>query len=286
MPSFIMKTVVRPEGGRLNRDGAEYDYADGINNPMAFTGQGFPLKAAPDNAKWKFGFWSVRGSAQGNYIAVTPSIDVLVGTEDVTVKGWYVLKNPNPKNQSGVAVDAYDIDAGSFFDEEFVWVGAGAIQVNLGLTSKANVDGFVPTLHEQFVEARPTVKSHIFQTWKCVDGTQETIKGSVLTASAGTNSQAIAFYTTGPAHEPVQPVRTTPVRGTWVSWGVKVDGGGPTGGGPIGPGGPLVMEIAAGLALVEMAEKVDRTLRADVLKLASKQVSLASARLIKAIAKM
>jgi hypothetical protein len=280
MPVFVMKQVTRPEGGRLNRDGAEYDYGKGLNNPVAFTGQTVPLTHDADNDKWKFGFWSVVGSALGDYIDVSPSIDVVVGTSDVTVKAWFILRNPSPKNQTGVAVDAFDVDTGSFFDDEFVAVTSG-ILVSAGVTKKANVDGFVPTAQEWSVDAKGTVGSHGFQNWLCVDGTQETIKNGVLTAAKGTSSQAIAFFKTLPM--PVGPSPRTPMRGTWVSWGVKVDGGGPTGGGPIGPGGPLMMEIAAGLALAEAAGLVDASLRADVLKLASKQVSLASDRLQRAI---
>jgi len=280
MPSFVMKTVHRPEGGRLNRGGAEYDYSNGLNNPNVFFNQIVPLKAPPGNEKWKFGFWSVRGSADGNYIDTSESIDVLVGTADVTAKGWYVLRNPSPTTETGVAVDAYDIDTGSFFDDEFVSVTKG-ILVSAGTTKKANVDGFVPTAQDWTVEAKADLTKHGFQSWLCIDGAKETINGSVLTAAKGTSSQAVAFYTTIPVVDPT-PVRT-PVRGTWVSWGVKVDGGGPTGGGPVGPWVRLMKELAAGVALAEAAEIVDRTLRADVLKIASKQVSLASNRLKKAI---
>jgi len=71
--------------------------------------------------------------------------------------------------------------------------------------------------------------------------------------------------------------------GTWVSWGVKVDGGGPTGHGPVPPWSPFVKELAAGLALGEAAQLVRADLQSDVLELAAKQVNEAAAAITKAM---
>ena len=65
----------------------------------------------------------------------------------------------------------------------------------------------------------------------------------------------------------------------WVSWGVKVDGGGPTGNGPVPPWSPFARELAAGFVLSEVAGLVSPELRESVDKLAAEQVRLASAQI-------
>lgn len=63
---------------------------------------------------------------------------------------------------------------------------------------------------------------------------------------------------------------------TWVSWGVKVDGGAPTGHGPVPPWSPFLRQLAAGFALAESADLVSPELRGAVSELAARQVALAS----------
>ena len=55
-----------------------------------------------------------------------------------------------------------------------------------------------------------------------------------------------------------------------------VDGGGPTGVGPVDPWGPYVREFAVGLMLAEAAKQVNSELKAAVMSLAAKQVSMAA----------
>ena len=69
----------------------------------------------------------------------------------------------------------------------------------------------------------------------------------------------------------------------WVSWGVKVDGGGPTGHGPVPPWTPHLRALAAGLALADAAHFVNADLRAGVLATAAKQVDEAAAAISKAM---
>lgn len=72
-----------------------------------------------------------------------------------------------------------------------------------------------------------------------------------------------------------RPLRPIPNQkaGTWISWGVKVDAGGPTGNGGVPPWNPYVREFAAGLALADTAQLVHAELRPKVLELAAKQVT-------------
>ena len=55
-----------------------------------------------------------------------------------------------------------------------------------------------------------------------------------------------------------------------------VDGGGPTGRGPVPPWNPFVMEIAAALALGEAAGLMRKELRGPTLELAAKQITAAA----------
>lgn len=74
-------------------------------------------------------------------------------------------------------------------------------------------------------------------------------------------------------------------QGTWVSWGVMVDGGGPTGNGPVPPWEGSIKEFAAGLALGEAARLVHPDLRTGVLDLAGKQVHQAAAAIVQGMSR-
>lgn len=106
--------------------------------------------------------------------------------------------------------------------------------------------------------------------------------GRALTAAAGSNGIAWAFYFTAP-----DPLIEKKVPSAWVdvSYGVTVDGGGYsiTPGGkkkpvpPWDPNGPgLSVEFATGLMLAAVAGRVRPELRAGTLELAARQLSLAA----------
>lgn len=277
---------MHPRTGRVDRDVNGKPLLGPVQKKLP-ENSGYPL-GAPDIEGCTFAFWSVRGAASGNYVTLDKIIGIDIGTRDVTANAWYLIQDDGyilEKWSPNVFVDAFDIDTGQLFNEAFVWVVNADKTVDPPLTKQANVDGFVPTKTLKFVEAKASVETHFFNRWECVADTKEGISGGVLGLIPGSASKAFAFFNQPRLRRyarPFEPNRPVPVEGTWVSWGVKVDGGGPTGGGPVGPG-PQMIEIAAGLALAEMAGKVDRTLRADVLKLAAKQVSLATDRLKKAM---
>ena len=100
------------------------------------------------------------------------------------------------------------------------------------------------------------------------------VTGEDLHAPLEETAVAFAFYQTPPSPETHRP--NVSELGTWVSWGVKVDGGGPTGRGPVEPWNPFVLQLAAGLALADTAKLVAPELRGAVSELAAKQVTLAS----------
>ena len=290
MPFVKHGGFMRPEsGGRVGRNGLAYTYGSSGTSPWQAPGATYPITADAGNEKWVFGFWSVKGAANGDYIVLTESISIDIGTIDVVAKAWYVLRNP-PSTQSAVFVDAYDLDAGAFFDEPFAAVVDVKYVADPALTAAANNDGLVSTAQMHFVKADESVlakgaeTSYLFNRWEAIAGTPDPIAGALLATMKGVTSQAVAFYTRLVPKRPSPPLRptTVPAAGTWVSWGVSVDGGGPTGGGPVGPG-PMMAAVAAGVALAELADKLDRTVRADVLKIASRQIALAADRLQKAI---
>ena len=63
----------------------------------------------------------------------------------------------------------------------------------------------------------------------------ETINAAVVTAAAQSSADAIAFYKGSSKTPGLGFFDKQFAAQTWVSWGVTVDGGGPTGGGPVPP---------------------------------------------------
>lgn len=289
MVTLTVQACRRPDGGRQGRNGTFIEVYGPQYFQAAENSPGPKLNAPSTFGPYSFAFWSIVGAAGGNYATLANPAPYSVGTSDIVARAWYVVTGAKPKPgfKSGMYVDAFDIDTGLFFDDGFVGVKNADFNSNLLLWFEANTNGFVPTGEIEYVDATTPVGSHGFERWECVEGKKEPIGGTLLTGSQGSNSQAVAFYRRvfvfepRPHRDPFGGEIVAPLAGTWVSWGVKVDGGGPTGGGPVGPG-PM-MEIAAGVALAEAADTVDKSLRPDVLKIASKQVSLASDRLQKAI---
>lgn len=291
MPTMTVQACRRPDGGRQGRNGAFIEVFGPQDYKVAEYSPGPTLAAPTAFGPYRFAFWSIVGAAGGNYATLANPAPYTVGTTNIVARAWYVVSGakPQPGFPSGVYVDAFDIDAGVFFDEPFVAVKNADLIVNLALWLEANISGFVPTVEVKYAEASALVDTHGFERWESVDGATEPSGGTLLTAGGDSNAQAVAFYRHALVLKPRQarhlPGADTrsPLAGTWVSWGARVDGGGPTGGGPIGPWGAHVMEIAAGVALADAAERLDRTLRRDALKAAARQVSLVSERLQQAL---
>jgi len=214
-----------------------------------------------------FAFWSVVGSADGASVSTNPSLSVNVGGGDVYATAWYIPGGGNGNGGPGVYIDAFDVNVGNFVDDDFVDVVTDA-----SLTAAANNDGFVPTASAEDIRAYNLIHAVPFLDWTVVAGS-EGVSSVDLQAAVRTSAVAFAFYQTpsGPVFRPGHYEI-----GTWVSWGVMVDGGGPTGAGPVPPWNPFVLELAAGLALADAAGKVNEKLRSQVLEIAAKQVSLAA----------
>jgi len=214
-----------------------------------------------------FAFWSVVGGAAGASFSTNSQLHVQVGSDDVQATAWYIEGGGG--GPPSLLIDAFDVDIGDFVLDDFVDVVTDA-----SLTAEANLDGIVPTTSEtEDVRAYTSIRAVPFNEWIVVEGTEPTAAED-LSGVHDTSAIAFAMYQSPPVGGRKPPV----VIGdsTWVSWGVTVDGGGPTGRGPVPPWTPFIRELVAGLALAESAGVVDRSLRASVLRLASEQVMLSA----------
>jgi hypothetical protein len=147
------------------------------------------------------------------------------------------------------------------------------------LTFVANEDGWVPTATAaEDIRAYAGIHSVPFDDWQVFVGA-ESVAGVDLDAAKDSNAVAFAFYK-APVPVPIGHPRE-PSLGTWVSWGVKVDGGGPTGVGPVPPWNPLIVQLASGFALAEAGQQTKGAIRSATLRLAARQITQAAASIAK-----
>ncbi len=195
-----------------------------------------------------FAFWSITGEAAGGRISRNRLESVAAASAPLTATAWYLPPGGPGPGTPGTGIDAFDVDRGTFFDDDFVSVAPDA-----GLTAAANFDGFVPSKALENITAFNPCHEAVtganipFQSWMIFDGTP-TAAATVLTAPAGSNGTAFAFY-----HQPAPLVIPNLGNDRALTWllllgGVIYDGGGygirPGGtGGPIGPLGPLIARL-------------------------------------------
>jgi hypothetical protein len=218
-----------------------------------------------------FAFWSVTGAADGPAVSTNESLAVNDGANDVVATAWYIPPGSGGGGNGGpgIIIDAFDVNQGTFVDDDFVTVSPDA-----SLTFAANDDGWVPTTNAEDVNAFSAIHAVPFLDWTVFAGTEAVVNGD-LKAAVTTSAVAFAFYQ---SPQSPGPHRFNPAaEGTWVSYGVMVDGGGPTGNGPVPPWNPYLRELAAGLALAEAGQLVRPQLRGAVLRIAATQVKAAAA---------
>jgi hypothetical protein len=259
---------------------AEADgHASATDNIVA---QGFPFQWFGGQTV-PFAFMSVHGAADGNHLYTSPgNQNVAVGSSDVDILVVYAPPGGigGPNGGPGVWVDAFDVDAGDFSDDlNFIQVLTPPTppdSVDSAKTTYANNEGVVSTLAAEDIRASTSVDSGIpFLEWKKIVPSESLDNMREVNLMQNESGEIwLAFYQTPTGGGPVPPRNYQ--EGTWVSWGVMVDGGGPTGAGPVPPWNPFVMQLAAGLALADAAGKVSPKLQADVLDLAARQISIAA----------
>jgi hypothetical protein len=228
----------------------------------------------------KFAFWSVTGASDGPFVSTQNTVHAGVGSSDIHATAWYIPEGGGGPGGPGLTIDAFDVALGNFVDDDFVDVVSDP-----ALTLQANNDGFVPTVSAEDVRSYTAIHSVPFEDWTVIpmpDG--ETVSARDLEAAPNTSAIAFAFYQ--PAKKGSSGRRfdvTVPSESTWVSWGVMVDGGGPTGRGPVDPWGPLIRQLAAGLALADAVSMVERDLRAPLADLAARQVESSARNIARSI---
>ncbi len=224
-----------------------------------------------------FAFWSVTGGANGPYFSASNTApSAPAGSTDINATAWYIDGGSGPPGPPGVLIDAFDVSIGDFVDDDFV-----TVQPDDGghtLTAQANNDGFVPTAAAEDIQAYNSlpIEGVPFLSWNVFVGT-ESVTNRDLNPTVNSSAIAFAFYQVPASSGPISKPPQVAAEWTWVSYGVMVDGGGPTGRGPVPPWNPFILQLAAGLAMADVASKVDKKLRGDVLGLAAKQVTLAAA---------
>jgi len=288
MPTVHTRYVTynRMGGRRLHAGTA----TDDIVAPLATaTPDGGTYQAwAPPSISWtdshvmhsaSFAFWSVVGASDGASVITGQSLSCTVDGSDVQAVAWYLPAGGpgGPGGGPAVYIDAFDVNQGRFFDEDFVTVTPDA-----ALSANANETGVVPTASAEDIHAVSSIETVPFLDWtEFVQPAPQVISDENLHADANSTAVAFAFYQTVVVSHRRPPREEL---GTWVSYGVMVDAGGPTGHGPVPPWSPLLRQFAAGLALADAASLVAAEFQGAVRKLAADQVTLASRQIADQIA--
>ena len=223
-----------------------------------------------------FAFWSIVGGTDGPVLSFPgqPSPSIPVGSQNITATAWYVDPGGGPGNGdgTGIIIDAFDAMVGDFVFDDFVSVLPGDAAFN----TNANWDGYVPTATDENITAYGSIHGVPFVEWRIALTIAPPVNNSNNLLQAGAGSVAFAFAYYKITQTTIPGLNKEFREGTWVSWGVMVDGGGPTGDGPVGPWDPTLQEFAAGMALMQLAGKVNDKLSGDVMSLAAKQVEMAA----------
>lgn len=242
------------------------------------------ITAAPswpvNGASYTFGFWSVTGAAGGAAFQTSPDLTVQVGNGNVTVRAWYLPAGTvGTPGHPGFFVDAFDASVGDFSDDDFVTVIGDA-----AMTTIANDTGTVTTDAAEELEAFAALMDGVpYASWQ-IFGPTETTSGRDLDLAKQTSGFAFAFYK--PLTSPPPPSFKVPPGDaiwTWVSNGVKVDGGGLTGNGPVPPWNPEMLQLALGIVMASTANAVGGDLRAPAMELAARQIETSAKALSTAI---
>jgi hypothetical protein len=246
-----------------------------VTNPGIYQALAFPSVSWMDGTgamqMANFAFWSVPSTSAPGTVSLNPQLSVDVGGDALTAVAWYLPTGIDGPPGIGWTIDAFDVDAGAFVLDDFV-----NVTTDPSLTAAANYDGFVPTAQAQNIQAYDAITAGPFQIWDIVSGATTQASRDVQ-AAQGSSGLSFAFYQRQRGGMPKLPHYDV---WTWVSHSVMVDGGGPTGNGPVGPWNPDLMALLSGVNLGRYAANVRKELRADLLKVASRQVLLSAEKIV------
>jgi len=247
-----------------------------VTNPGIYQALAFPSVSWIDGngatQMANFAFWSVAGtSSTPGSVSFNPQLSVDVAGDPLTAVAWYVPNGDGPPG-IGWEIDAFDVDAGGFVLDDFV-----NVTTDPSLTADANYNGWVPTAQAQTIEAYNAISAGPFQLWDIVSAAA-TQTSRDLQAAQNSSGLSFAFFqrqrNSGMPKLPHYDIWT------WVSRSVMVDGGGPTGNGPVDPWGPELTALLSGVALGRYASKVQKELRGELLNVASKQVLMSAEKIV------
>src|SRR5579859_7324400 len=107
-----------------------------------------------------FAFWSVVGAQGGASVSTAQSLSLTVGGADVQAVAWYLPGGGGNGGGPAFYIDAFDVDQGRFFDEDFV-----TITPDGSLSANANQTGVVPTTSAEVIHAIGSIEAVPFADW-------------------------------------------------------------------------------------------------------------------------
>lgn len=246
---------------------------------------------APPTANWtdsngvthsaNFAFWAVTGGANGAFVSTNPSLSVPLGDTPIGVTAWYLPTGGDGPGEIGTYIDAFDVDVGDFFDDDFV-----SVAPDNDLSFNANELGFVPTRAPEQITAFATIGPRQLQSWQLLsvspDGA-DSVNGAVLQAAAKSMAVAFAFYQRPSGGGIPKLDGRVYEAGVRIIFGVTADGGGLTDRGPVPPWEPLVRELANAMALAYAGRQGGPETRLAVVTAAAKQLAATTAKIGRAM---
>lgn len=290
MPVVHTRYVTYTAAGRRRHPGSS---AADITPPFDNTVSSSPYTDwAPPTANWtdgdgvshsaNFAFWSVTGGADGAFVSTNPALSVPVGDTPIGVTAWYLPTGGDGIGEPGTYIDAFDVDVGDFFDDDFV-----SVAPDTDLSFNANELGLVPTRAPEQITAFASIGPRLLQSWQLLVVSPpgaDSVNGAVLSTATKSMAVAFAFYQRprGGSTIPKLDGRVYEA-GVRIIFGVTADGGGLTDKGPVPPWEPLVRELANAMALAYAGRQGGAETRLAVVTAAAKQLGATAAKLGRAM---
>ena len=250
MPNLTVNYYAYGRRGRRHSASPVVPIAPSLHS-SPISGTPADINAYPISGYPTFAFWSIVGESGGGRVSRTALEVVHAADDPLIATAWYLPSGGGGTGGPGLGIDAFDVNRGQFFDDDFVSVAPDA-----ALSAAANYDGFVPTASIEHITAfdpchEAVISANIpFVNWMVVDPPAPAT-GTVLNPPVGSNGTAFAMYRLPDGIDPgfKRPHIDELLTWLYLSPGVLVGGGGfgirPGGGGPvpIDPVGALIARL-------------------------------------------